>query len=128
MNKKQVIGGVVVVVLAFAFGRYSAPEKIKEVRVVDTVKDTRTITIKKPDGTFITDVSTHHEVLETHAKEVTKSGSRTRLSILAGVSVLRPADGLSYGAHVSTGLLGPVSIGAFGMANGVGGLSVGIDF
>lgn len=61
-------------------------------------------------------------------KEVTNSSSKTTISLMAGADVTNIAGGISYGLSVSRPILGPLTIGAFGMSNKTGGVSVGITF
>jgi hypothetical protein len=74
---------------------------------------------KKSDDTFTTVDKT---------KEVTKETSKLKLSALAGVNVTNVSGGFVYGGEVSKDILGPISIGIFGMSNGVAGCSIGISF
>ena len=110
----------------------------------DSHKTYTKVVIVKPDGTKQTTTTVTDDKIATQktdttqtidiakssdqTKEVTKSSSRLNLSALAGVNVSNPANGLLYGVHVSKDILGPISIGLFGLSNGNMGCSVGITF
>lgn len=134
-------------IAAFAFGRYSAqqtPAKtevvttdVKENQNVDDKKKTTTTETKKPDGT-VTTVTTVDEDTTTKTNETEDSITKTQVTppkaSKLNVSVLGANDfsrGLlapAYGLSVSKEVLGPVTVGVFGMMNGVVGISVGLDF
>lgn len=154
-NKVKVIISVVAIATSFAFGRWSAPEKIKtEIKTVEVEKKTddkqtdnkdhKTITIietTKPDGTktkttTITDdrdnksedKSTDDLSKTTdQTKEVSKSSSPITVSVLAGLDISSPAVPI-YGLSITRPILGPITLGVFGMTNRTGGLSVGLTF
>ncbi len=125
-------------------------EVIKEVKVSNEMKvknkkkTVTTVTDTKPDGskhetTTVTEgvVSSTNETVNdtkdgsistTTSKEVTKASGRTNLSLLGGVS--RDNSGLlspTYGVGVMRNILGPITIGVWGLTTGVLGASVGID-
>lgn len=128
----------------------------KIVEVEKTSKDTTTDTSKtrnkkiviveitRPDGTkekstTITDdtqIDRKKETSEdttvnkdtTEMKEVTTSSSKTHLSALSGIDIFSPQSGLVYGGAISKEVLGPISIGVWGLSNGLAGCSVGLTF
>ncbi len=163
-TKSKVLLFTVLILTAFAFGRYSVPEtkktettttetgKKEDSKTSDTDRDKhktiiRTIIIH-PDGTReekeeITEdsktskksgssSSSETEKGSTEKTEVVRSSSRTRLSVLGGVTpslIGTPSLGQTvFGAHVSRNVLGPISVGAFGLSSGVCGVSIGLDF
>lgn len=154
-TKVLIVAGAIV--LAFAAGRYSAPgsikteakneqseeKKTKEKEETNTERRKITKEITRPDGTKETTVvdeeivkkkksdATSEKTKETNVvkTEETRSGSKLTVSALAGAKIkfsgpLEPV----YGGMVSKEILGPVSIGAFGLSNGVGGVAVGVSF
>lgn len=147
----KILIAIAVLVAAFAVGRYTAPEKVKiETKVVEiekqvVVHDTTTkkkvthIVITHPDGTkeetTITEditkekdkTSNTHEDKQETVKEETKSSSKLTLSALAGVHVSSSPD-LVYGGMVSKQVLGPISIGLWGLTDKSVGASVGVSF
>lgn len=152
-TKWKVIIVIISLLGAFASGRYSVPVKIKTTEVstdnkkvdVDSTKDkhkeTTTVTVVKPDGSKETTTKiveddkakTDSTVVDnkTDNKEttVTKGSSRLNISVLGGVGLRGlPTITPVFGAHVSKDLIGPVSIGAFGLSDGTFGASLGLTF
>ncbi len=151
-TKYKVILVAVAIITAAAFGRWTAPVKtVVQIKTVETVKtvtvkdtdknqDTTVTEVKKPDGTVTTVTHTTTETktdtkTQTAEKEqtdttktTTKSTSTLTLSALAGVNVTNPAQGMIYGGLISKQVLGPVSIGLFGLSNGTAGASVSLTF
>lgn len=153
--KTKVITVIVYTAVVGASAYYLAPQKVKivekEVRVEVEKKDTKkdvkkhtdvvTVVIKTPDGTStitthkITDTGAVTEVKDNKAstdtveksKEVTKSSGTTNISVLAGVDITKPG-GILYGVSVNRSILGPISIGLWGISNGTCGASVGLNF
>jgi len=138
------------VLVAFATGRWSAPDHIKiqtvEVdkktdnkKVEDDTHKTTTITeTQKPDGTEttitvitddsidkITDKSTEDDE-KTTTKEIDKS-SPTTLSVLGGIKPFSSSSPI-YGAQVYRPVIGPLGIGVWGLTNVTVGASIGISF
>ncbi len=142
MKIALIIAGLLV---AFAGGYYLAPSKV-ETKVVeiekktDTERDkhreTTTTETVKPDGTkqvvtiMVEDTNTKRK---TETKEDTKSVSapaprpRISLSALGGLPVSYPFTPV-FGAHVSKEILGPITIGAWGLSSMTFGISMGVNF
>lgn len=144
--------------LVFASGRYTIPEKVvtKTVTVevekksddmdVDTKNDTHnqvtTITDVKPDGEKITTTTTTHDISsdvnkddkkitdnnksDENMKETTHASDKITLSAIGGLD-LRTFQPI-YGASLTKPVLGPLTLGLFGLSNGSCGLSVGVTF
>jgi len=141
---------------AFAAGRYTAPAKVKvETKTVEVEKkveqkerdrhrETVIVEVTKPDGTrertskTVEDTETKTQKTDnlststSQLSEVTRKNSVLAVSLLAGA---RPefSGGFSvgpfvYGAHVSKQVLGPISLGAWGLTSGEFGLSAGLQF
>lgn len=156
--KSKILVGVVLLLTAYAFGRWSAPEKIKiETKIVevdkkvdDTKSDTNrdkhkttTVTeIVRPDGTKETTTTTSedtetHKTSEGHSAEERETESAslkevTRATQKTTLSVLygMPFTGgvPVYGGSVTRGILGPICIGGFALTSGVVGVSLGLQF
>jgi len=129
MKINYIVCGLLALAVAFAFGRYTAPKQPKEVEIVK-VKDTKVVTqvIKNPDGTVITTTTN-----ETHSNtSVDKKSAAVlpswKVDALAGVDTTNVKGGIVYGVGVSKQFIGPVSLGVWGLTNGVVGASVGITF
>jgi len=154
-TKTKIITGIVIVATAFAFGRYSAPERVRtEVKTVEVEKktetkesntnrhkETTTVTITKPDGSTETTTKTTEDTnLKTDSKlvddttkssdttkEVTRGGNKLSIAALSGINYSKP-DQLIYGASVSKELIGPITLGAFGLTDKTVGISIGLNF
>ena len=154
-TKSKIIITTVTIVVAYAFGYYEAPYKVKTITKTVEVekktdqtqtdtnrhKDTLTTITEKPDGTKETVTHTVDDVnrdtaskatdnitkSETKEKEVTKSSGHLTLSALAGVNPFTPSLP-TYGVHVTRDIIGPVNIGVWGLTDKTIGASVGLTF
>lgn len=147
-TKTKYIIVVVLIGTAFAAGRYSVSQPdVHQTTDTETNNniDTNTeshkkITIvkeKEPNGktkttTTITDDSTTHtedkSTTDTHTDTTVKPQkiATATLSALAGVDVERGQT--VYGASLTKQVIGPVTIGLFGLTNGTVGASIGLSF
>jgi membrane glycosyltransferase len=105
---------------------------VREVIHPDGTKETITTIIEDSDTRKKSDTRETQEVArkETETKEVEKSKGKLTLSALAGskVSLSEGVSPLIYGGHISKEVLGPVSLGVFGLSNGIAGVSIGLSF
>lgn len=149
-TKTKVIGSILVVLTAFAAGRYSvnSPTIKTTETLVQTDKTTEdknthtktTITeVKQPTG-----IDTTTTVIDQVANDDTVSQDQQKLEVqqtvtppkkdTLNISVLGANDfsrGLlvpTYGLSVTKSVFGPVTVGAFGLMNGVVGVSIGLNF
>ena len=148
--KKPACIAVALLVVGFAFGRYSAPEKVRIETKTVTVASEATDQDKKENETIVktelinkdgskeiitkTQDNTATDTKEldtvntetTQSKEVTRSASKVTVSVLAGYkfSNLTPV----YGVSITKPILGPVTVGLWGMSDVSGGVSVGLEF
>lgn len=134
----KVISGLIVAAVAFAVGRYSVNFNKTETKTEDKQKDkeshteTTTTTTKKPDGetttttTTKTDTESHTETKKSDTLVVTAS-KNTNVSLLVAVPSFRELVPV-YGISVTRPILGPITIGAFGLTNGTFGVSAGLEF
>jgi hypothetical protein len=131
--------------LSFAAGRYSVNEttehtaiKIDESRSTNTDKDIKRVEVivKEPNGRetrTITeeDKSKVSERVDssTNIETVIETGKRSTINVSALVGMnwenRHPAI---YGISVNKEILGPITIGAWGLNNGTVGLSIGVNF
>jgi hypothetical protein len=154
---KAAIGGTALLA-SFAVGRYTVPEKVKTETKTVTVekvvyKDREVIADhkkehvvvvedKKPDGEVVTKTDTTYDDTKTDKKtdttntdttttadktqEVTRGDSKVTLSALAG---LRISDKTPvYGVSISKPILGPLTIGIWGLNDSSVGCSIGFTF
>lgn len=107
-------------------------------------KKTTTIEETLPDGTkrkttVVTDdtqsdsqkhdsSSSETSKSETDKKEVTNRTSLVTISALGGASISLGNVPLIYGASITKPVLGPITIGIWGLSNSTAGLSLGLSF
>jgi hypothetical protein len=149
-TKTKIIIGVIVLVVTFAAGRWSVGQKTvkttEQITATDNKQENKnthtktTITeTKQPSGADTTvtvidqvanDTMTQKDISNTNIQQIVTSAKKSALNI----SVLGAEDfshGLTqptYGLSVTKEILPPVTVGAFGLMNGVIGVSIGIDF
>ncbi len=134
--KQILIFSSISAVLAVAITKYYFPTvQIKTVEVEKEVThyDVHTVThtVTTPNGTTDTTTVTddHTKKLETDIKTaVVLKGPEWNVSGLVGNDFSQGLIKPIYGVSVSREILGPVTVGAFGLSNGVLGLSVGLNF
>lgn len=154
-TKTKILVFVILTVGAFLAGRYSTPEKIRvETKIVevekktedsktdtDKHKETKTVTETAPDGTtkiitiIVEDENKKTEDKKTsdsvtnrdETKEITRNRSKLSISVLGGTNFLNPPLVPIYGAHVTYSVLGPITVGAFGLSNLTFGVSIGLN-
>lgn len=107
-------------------------------------KKTKTVIVKNKDGSKTitktteenTDMKDKSKIIadsnkttktETE-KETTFSKSDITISGLAAFDIKRLSPTPVYGGAISKKVLGPISVGGFGLMNGLGGLSLGVSF
>ncbi len=153
-NKYKVLIAIVLLATAYATGRYMAPEKVKtEVKIVEvdrktSTTDTNTNKHKEtkvtetvlPDGTKKTETTTIEDSnrqsdrtsvtdskkTETDKTEIVKSSSHLVVSALLGADFSNSTQ--VYGASATKNLIGPITLGAWGLSNATGGFSIGLSF
>lgn len=135
----KIAGAVILLLVAFASGRFLSPTKIKTEtkvvtveKIVEKVVHSVTTITEKPDGTKETHIDTHSDTTaksDTKEKdskqEITKSNSTTNLSALIGIN--------TYGISLSRNLLGPITFGPWVISNTSfqdlkAGISIGVNF
>jgi hypothetical protein len=149
-TKTKVIIGTVALASSFALGRYTVPEKKTEEKksVVSKQKRKRRNTDKKvqiikketikPDGTKTTEtVINKDSKTSTVTDEKGKKEDTSKVAIIRGdskvtISMLNGLDINSwkyvYGASLIKPILGPLTLGIFGLSNGTFGGSLGLTF
>lgn len=159
-TKSKIFLAVVALATSAAVGRWSAPEKIKEVVktvevekksdqtssntdrdrhkktvITETIypdgrKETKTVITDDIETKRQTDSKSEDEVAKNtdSEREVTKSGSRLSISALAGTKLSFDATPPVFGGMISKEVLGPISIGVWGLSNGTAGASIGLSF
>ncbi len=144
--KTKIIISITVILTAFAFGRYSvnqAPavhtiEDIKTDKDIDKDKVTHTVTVitTKSDGTSVTTIdkktqskSQEKDEISSHLDQIITSSKQSKINIsfLGANDFSKSIPVPIYGLSVSKEFIGPITVGAFGLTNGVIGLSIGLD-
>lgn len=135
-TKAKVILAVLTLVLAFAGGRYSVqPPDTTSTTDTKIDKDTHTkktvVIIKDPDGKETTTTVVERDTktkTDTNTSNTVTQVKRSTLNVsaLAGVDIKEKTA--IYGVSVTKEVLGPVTVGAYGLTNGVVGVSLGINF
>lgn len=115
------------------------PEKVRvETKTVEVEKIIEKIVHKEtkvtehPDGTKETVVVEDSNTIgrtestkNTYTKESISKGSKVNISILGGIK--SDLNTVVYGASVSKELIGPITIGAWGLTDKTFGISVGLN-
>jgi hypothetical protein len=141
-TRTKIIIATIAIALSFAVGRYTSPEKIKtEIKTVEVEKVVTKVVhqvvtvIEKPDGTkettTVTDARSDSKTNSTSTnelKEITISKDRINVSVLAGSSFPLNLNSPIYGVSASKSLIGPVSVGIWGLSSKEVGLSLGLNF
>lgn len=148
--KYQYIAGGVLIITAFAFGRFSVQKptvKTQMTQQTNQKKDQKSDTHKqivivdqKQSNGAETKTTTINEVKDSDTTTNTQSQTQIKQTVTPpktqtlNISVLGTEDfskGLNaptYGISVNKEVLGPVTVGAFGLMSGVVGVSIGLDF
>lgn len=129
--------------------RFQVVRVVQVVRTVDTVTRWKKVTVSTPDGSTRTEETadtTSHEATTTSENEKTEKVTETatasktvtrqpdwQISALLGVDAAKALNGsgsvsLNVGAHVQRRILGPLSVGVFGLSSGTVGVSAGLQF
>ena len=144
--KISIVAGAII--LAAVIGRYTAPEKVrvetktvtveKVVTNTETHKKTTTTDVVKPDGaheivTVATDDTNVHQTDNVNAStsavaETTRGYSKTTLAVLGGLKPLSPSEPPVFGGIVTRPILGPITVGVWGMSTGTFGAAFGLTF
>lgn len=139
MNNKKYILFAIIIVISYATGRYMAPQKIKtEIHTVEVEKEVtkvehKIVKIKEnKDGSketiIVTDSSSNQRSKEKDSfasKEVTVRDT-LNISVLGGISF--PLSQPVIGISAQKNLIGPVTMGLWGLSNGTVGASLGLNF
>lgn len=149
-TKYKVLVVVVGLGAAFAAGRYTTPEKIRvETKIVEVVKESKDVkkdvkkvvkkkTITKPDGTkeTTTETTTDSSLDKKTEKDTSKNSdtssetargdSKVTINALVGLDFNRTTP--VYGLSCTKPILGPLTVGLWGLTNATAGASIGLSF
>lgn len=126
---------IVLVVSTAALTRYYFPQI--QVKTVETTKDvihtdiqtvTKQVTLPSGEIDLTTVTTDHSQHVETGNKSTTVMVKpKLNVSGLVGVSIHDPGLPI-YGISASKEVLGPITVGVFGLTNGLVGVSIGFNF
>lgn len=148
---RKILLGIVALVTAFAFGRYTVSVKPNVTTITatksasqtvadkDTHTQTQIVEVKEPTGEVKTTTTITKDTVsvvdktrnvETQATETVSQSTRKTLNVaaLVGMDVVHHLGTPVYGVSVSKELIGPVTVGVFGMSNSLVGISVSLNF
>jgi hypothetical protein len=138
----KILLSILAALIFFALGRYTTPaitvktteKKTDEIKDINTDKKEIITEVKKPDGTIttVTQIDTVQSTvdkkdIDTVSKTVTKASPKINISALGVTNIHNPTQ-LTYGLSANKEVLGPITAGAFVLANGTIGISIGLDF
>jgi len=139
-TRTKVLAVILLVVAAFATGRYTVkPIEVVKHETEETTKkeetDTHTeiVETKQPDGSTkkVTTIDrssrTDYATKKETETKTTNKVQKTNISALVSVNI-KERNALIYGISVTREILGPVTVGVFGLTNGTVGASIGINF
>jgi len=103
----------------------------KETKTVDRInpdgsRETTTVVVESSDSLSIDATSTTQS--SDSKSETSRDGSKVTISALVGAEISYPLGAPVYGVHVSRPLLGPITVGLWGMSNRTAGVSIGLQF
>lgn len=144
MTRQNILIGILLLLVAFAIGRYTTQAtvitktvtKTDETQHINEHQHETIVEKKSTDGTdtIVTTIDTAQSntvqtdtVTQSQTKTTTGS-SKINLSALAVTNIHSPFAAPAYGLSVSKEVLGPVTAGLFGLNNGTVGISIGINF
>jgi hypothetical protein len=103
------------------------PDGTKE-STTTTTEDTSTKQDRESDTTTHDAEQLTQTVKET--KTIERGQGRLSISALVGpsISFSSGVGPLNYGAHIQRNLIGPITVGIWGISSGIGGASIGLTF
>lgn len=137
-TRLKLLIGVLLVLIGYAFGYYTLPEKVVTKTVTDvktvtvTQHDVETVVVNKPDGTTETKIIDHStdttKSEDTSVSTKTIENGKPNWKVSVQGSTKHPELQYFYGAQVERRILGPIFVGAFGNVDKTVGLTVGLEF
>ncbi len=135
--KTYAIVVIVTSILSFSMGRYSVKSLQPQSAKVNTTSDINThehkvvVITKKVNGDIVTTITDDlNRQNKSQSSSITKQIPEPTVNVAAllGVDIENRMFRPTYGISVTKKLLGPITIGVFGLSSGVGGFSIGINF
>jgi hypothetical protein len=124
----ELVTAVVASAMIFFLGRYSVKFDTTKTTMQDS-KDTKNRTITTTKTVATTDSTTTDKgVIKVDTVTKVASKSTTNISVLISNAAVKDHFLPTYGLSVTKEMVGPFTIGAFGITNGTLGISVGVNF
>jgi hypothetical protein len=143
--KRYIITIIVAFVVGLSLGMFGRPTKVitktetvYKDRIVEKVIEHQVIVtkeIKKPDGTDEIDTVTKTDDQDDKKSDLTGNsntskevdyGSGIQIGGMAGTNLSNGQQ--VYGGYANKRLIGPITVGGFGLSNGTAGLTLGVEF
>jgi hypothetical protein len=112
--------------LAFAYGRYSAPKSVETKEVIKKETEYITREIKQPDGTVIKEVINRDLTQKATDNKVVYQKPQYKVNIIPQYNF--DSNKVTYGASVEKRISGPIFVGIYANTEKAIGVSVGIEF
>lgn len=142
-NIKLSLAGLLIFATGYGTALYTRPTKeVIKTQVVTQTNDvihdhihTVVVTVTKPDGTKTTTSTTDNgtvidnksNTIASNSTTITNSKPQWKVAGLAGLDIHNLASPV-YGAQVEKRLLGPISVGIWGLTNATAGISASLEF
>jgi hypothetical protein len=126
ITKREMFGAFITVAALIAVLILISRQKDSDTTVIKEHDHEVTVIVEDPSGKKTTTIT---KDTTRKSKEVVKTivKPKVNVSALAGVSTTDSRKPV-YGISVSKEFIGPITLGAFGLTNGIIGISVGVNF
>lgn len=121
----SLVAVLLALIIGYIAGKHSQVDVVKTQESNTTHTTIKTVRDKAGREKTVTIIDSK---TEKKAEVQIKPGPKTNVSALVGNDFSKSLPKPLYGINVSREFLGPVTIGAFGLTNGVLGVSVGLNF
>lgn len=133
MNEKteltgyRILGTMLILAMVFGMYRLGHPPTDTTKTQEDNHTVTTIVTTKEPNGTTKT-IETIDSKTKTKTVVQAPQAKKLNVSVLVANDFSQSTPKLLYGVSVTKEVLGPITIGLFGLTNGTVGGSIGINF
>lgn len=135
--KNLIIIVIITTAAGFAAGRYLTPEKVRvETQTVEVKKyvqqksNVTTVTVEKPDGsketTIIDRTVLDEKTASLENQEAREDTTRKKTNVSALMTVV--GGDRAYGVSATREIVGPFTVGVFGLTTPTVGISFGVNF
>ncbi len=123
---KAIYGYLLALLVGAAFGYYAMPRK-EITKTVEKQVDRVVTIITRPDGTKEEVTVDKSKITSEDNTKLNVGRSKLNLSALVGVQSSNLSSPV-FGGHLSKEILGPISVGVWGLSSGAIGASMGLNF